>query len=262
MPRARSRRFSSAPAASACSSPRICLGLRRVLVDGRLGEPELDGQGDQVLLGAVVDVAFQPPPRLVLRGDQPLPGRPQVLDQAGVRQHQAGLGGHVGDQLLPGRAQRLILGHLDRDRAQQLALVHDGDAQVGVGQRRHRSGHRRAARRRRTARLPPEEASGRSSSSTRSHTTTCSAPVPAATMLRHLRQHVLGRSRCRRCAGRSRTAPDTGWPAGRTRPGWPAARPTGGPAGTRPPPPRPPAPPAAGCRRSPASVPTPTTRPA
>jgi hypothetical protein len=37
-----------------------------------LGEPSLDGQGDQLLLGAVVEVALDPPPLLVLRGDEPL----------------------------------------------------------------------------------------------------------------------------------------------------------------------------------------------
>ena len=64
-------------------------GLGRIRSDGSLGQPEFDGQGDQVLLGPVVDVAFQPPPRLVLRGDQPLPGCPQVLNQPGVGQRQA-----------------------------------------------------------------------------------------------------------------------------------------------------------------------------
>src|SRR5262249_36424098 len=46
-------------------------GRRQVLAGGP--ERELEGQGPQVLLGAVVDVAFKPPPRLILRGDQPLP---------------------------------------------------------------------------------------------------------------------------------------------------------------------------------------------
>jgi hypothetical protein len=46
-----------------------------------------------------VQVAFQPPPGLVLGGDQALPGGPQVLDQPRVGQHQPGLGRHVGDQL-------------------------------------------------------------------------------------------------------------------------------------------------------------------
>ena len=84
-------------------------GLGRIRGDGGLGQLELDGQGDQVLLGAVVDVAFQPPPGLVLGGDQPLPGGAQVLDQPGVGQRQPGLGGDVGDQLLArlGAAARL-----------------------------------------------------------------------------------------------------------------------------------------------------------
>jgi hypothetical protein len=37
-----------------------------------LGEPGLDGKGDQLLLGAVVEVALDPPSLLVLRGDESL----------------------------------------------------------------------------------------------------------------------------------------------------------------------------------------------
>ena len=64
---------------------------RRIRIDVHVREPDFDGQGHQVLLRPVVDVAFQPPPRLVLRGDNPLPRRPQVLDQAHIRQHQPSL---------------------------------------------------------------------------------------------------------------------------------------------------------------------------
>ena len=109
-------------------------GLRRVLGDGELGRVELDAQGHQVLLRPVVDVALQPPPRFVLRGDQPLPGGPQVLDQARVGRHQACLRGDIGYQLLPGRAQRLVFGHLDRDRVQQRRLVHHRHAHLGARQ--------------------------------------------------------------------------------------------------------------------------------
>ena len=63
-------------------------GLGRVVVERDVGQLGLDGQGHKILLGAVMEVAFQPP-RLVLGGDQPLPGGPRVLDQPGVRQHQA-----------------------------------------------------------------------------------------------------------------------------------------------------------------------------
>jgi hypothetical protein len=113
-------------------------GLGRICGDGGLGQLEFDGQGDQVLLGAVVDIAFQPAPRLVLRGDQPLPRGPQVLDQPGVGQCQPGLGSHVGDQLFAGWAERLVFGHDDRDRAQQFALVYYRDADLTVWQRRQR----------------------------------------------------------------------------------------------------------------------------
>jgi hypothetical protein len=51
-------------------------GLRRVLINRHPGEPELDGEGHQILLGSVVDVAFQAPPHLILRGHKALPRRP------------------------------------------------------------------------------------------------------------------------------------------------------------------------------------------
>jgi hypothetical protein len=38
-----------------------------------------------------VDVAFQSPSHLILRGHKALPGRPEVLDQTDVRQDQARL---------------------------------------------------------------------------------------------------------------------------------------------------------------------------
>ena len=67
MPRARSRRFSSAPAASACQLAEDLFGLRQILSGGP--EADFDSQRHQVLLRPVVKVAFQPPPFLVLGGD-------------------------------------------------------------------------------------------------------------------------------------------------------------------------------------------------
>jgi F420-dependent oxidoreductase-like protein len=46
--------------------------LGRVSLGELLGEPGLDGEGDQLLLGAVVEVALDPPSLLVLRGDESL----------------------------------------------------------------------------------------------------------------------------------------------------------------------------------------------
>ncbi len=61
------------------------LGLRQVLGGGP--EADFDGQRRQVLLRAVVNVAFQPPPRLILDGDQPLPGRAQGHSWSSTRSH-------------------------------------------------------------------------------------------------------------------------------------------------------------------------------
>ena len=47
-----------------------------------------------------VDVALEPPTLLVLSGDQPLPGRAEVLDERDVAQHEAGLRGEVAHELL------------------------------------------------------------------------------------------------------------------------------------------------------------------
>jgi hypothetical protein len=45
---------------------RLCVGLRR-----RAGEPERQRERDEMLLGAVVEVALDPAARRVPRGDQP-----------------------------------------------------------------------------------------------------------------------------------------------------------------------------------------------
>ena len=48
------------------------LGRRRVAADVGLDQPELQGEGDQPLLGAVVQVALEPPPLGVAGRDDPL----------------------------------------------------------------------------------------------------------------------------------------------------------------------------------------------
>ena len=37
-----------------------CLRSRRILAQGFLGDPQVDGEGDEALLGAVVEVALEP----------------------------------------------------------------------------------------------------------------------------------------------------------------------------------------------------------
>ena len=97
-PRARS---SPIPGGRRASLPRRA----GVPVDQRACELELHGQRDELLLRAVVEVALDLAALLVLRGHEALARAPQVLDQCGVPQHEAGLRGEVGDQPLLGRAR-------------------------------------------------------------------------------------------------------------------------------------------------------------
>jgi hypothetical protein len=52
------------------------------------------------LLRPVVQVALEASSLRVLGGDQPLTGGAEILDQPGVREHEPGLAGQVGDELL------------------------------------------------------------------------------------------------------------------------------------------------------------------
>jgi hypothetical protein len=84
------------------------------------GEPQVDRERDQVLLGTVVDVALEPLPGLVLGVDQPPPGAAQLLlpdrqlaqpalercAQPGAAQHQASLAGQIGEEPFFDRRER------------------------------------------------------------------------------------------------------------------------------------------------------------
>src|SRR5689334_4521790 len=77
------------------------------VVRGVVQHGELDHERDELLLGAVVQVPFDPLPFLVLGPDQPPSRRPQVVDgglqlggQADVAQHQPRLRRQVGQQLV------------------------------------------------------------------------------------------------------------------------------------------------------------------
>ena len=130
---------------STLSSASVLFGPGRVLLGEHLRQSELDLERDQVLLGAVVEVALQPPALLVLRRDQALARCAQVLQprqqlggEAHVLEHQPGLVGKVVEQLLLDRGQRLALALGDREGAQQLALVADLDGSVRVRHLRQR----------------------------------------------------------------------------------------------------------------------------
>ena len=79
MPRARSRRSSKRGVRLGLELADELARLLRVPLDQVVGEPELHGERDQLLLRAVVDVALEPPALRVLRGDQPLLRGLQVL---------------------------------------------------------------------------------------------------------------------------------------------------------------------------------------
>ena len=111
------------------------LGAVQITTSEVLGQPELHGEGHQLLLRAVVDVALEPAAFGVGRRDDPLARRPQLLDQAGVAQHQPGLSGEVADQLLLGLGQPLASGLGDGEGTQQLALVANRKDAVGTRDR-------------------------------------------------------------------------------------------------------------------------------
>ena len=84
IPRASSRSSASDWASSSLAEVDELLGVVRVLADPALDQRELQGEGHQPLLGAVVQVALDPAPLGVARGDDALAGRLQ-LGQPGLR---------------------------------------------------------------------------------------------------------------------------------------------------------------------------------
>jgi hypothetical protein len=74
-----------------------------------------------------VDVPLQPAPFFGLGPDQALAGLPQLFDQPDVAEDQPGLRGKVLEELLLGGRELLPGPGDDRQRAQQPALVADGE---------------------------------------------------------------------------------------------------------------------------------------
>ena len=196
MPLARSRRSSSASCSLCCS--RAAARVRRSgSAPARSRRAALHGERHQLLLGAVVDVALDPPSLTVLGRHQALPRRPELLEvgtkllgQPHVPQHQPGLRGQVVDELVLRRGERIVRRFRHRERAEQLVAVADGGDLRGVAERRELAvGHRQSAV---AGAASPHDAEGRSSAPTRSHTVASRAPVlcPAA---RHPRQDVFER---------------------------------------------------------------------
>ena len=176
MPRARSRRSSSADCVSASICPRSSAVFAGVALGELAGEPRLHRERDELLLGAVVDVPLQPPALLVLGRHEPLPGRPEVLARAARSAGRA-------PPARPGRGRACpSTGSSDRRRASGPTAPRA--ARPGPGPRRRFAGDVVPAAIA-ADRLPTMAASrghaaaGWSSPPTRSHTRAVSAPVPS-----------------------------------------------------------------------------------
>ena len=198
--------------------------LRGVALDQVVGELELDRERDELLLGAVVDVALQPATAFVLRRDQALLRGLQLVEphlellvQADVAEHQPRLTGEVGDQLLVGGRHRVARRLADRERAQQLARLLDRvdaiDAAIaatepfGSGDRRRRSTSARPGRHVAQLLFDGEP-----------HVRSVGADA-LTEHPRHPRQHVLVSVCLADPFGEFRRAPRTGSPASRRRAG-------------------------------------------
>src|SRR3954452_22894367 len=114
------------------------IGLLRFASDERLREPELDRERDELLLRAVVDVALEAPALRVLRGDEPLLRRLQILEsraevlrQPDVAENEPCLSREVGDELALRVVERIVRGHRDREGTEELSALFDGQRFVG-----------------------------------------------------------------------------------------------------------------------------------
>ena len=225
MPRARSRRFSRA-------SPVSSLSWRSSSATGwppsamPLGQAQLHLEGHQLLLGAVVQVALEAPPFLVLGRDQPLARGPQLFQaveqlggEAHVAQHQPGLGAHVVQQLVLGGRQ-LLVARLDHgEGAEQFLVVADRHHRAGRGDHRERRSSRArptpGGRRCPRATMPPARPGRRGRATRRPAWRPCPRPRcgPAAAAAPRWR-------RSSTCARPASTAPRMASPVCRRRDGW------------------------------------------
>src|SRR5204862_6543379 len=89
----------------------------------------------ELLLCAVVEVAFELPALLVLRRHETLTGRPELGDESHVPEHESGLGREIADQLVLGGIHRIRRRHPYRERAEELPAVTDLDGVFPVDAR-------------------------------------------------------------------------------------------------------------------------------
>ena len=151
------------------------------------GEAGLHGEGHELLLSAVVDVALELAALVVLGGDEALLGGLQVgesgLEGGGqplVPQDETRLGREVAHELLLGRIHRIVRRHRHRERPQQLALMAHLRREVVARGRASPPARRR-----------PREAPRRSTDDTRAR----SAPTPSPSTRAMRDEHVVGRVR-------------------------------------------------------------------
>ena len=224
MPRARSRRSSSARCESPCNSASIWSARAGSRSSIACASRILHAQRHQLLLRSVVDVALEPPSLLVLRGDESALGRLQFLEplsqrlrQTDVAQHQPGLRREIGDQLLLGGVHRVVGRHRHREGPELLSLVQDGHG-VLVRLLRRGGGPGRC-----DAPIDPADRATHARARRR-------APRPARAPSARARRP---RRRNPRADPRTRSAPRTGSPASRTPHGRTRGAPSAERAGTR-----------------------------
>ncbi len=107
-----------------------------VAVDEALREALLDGERDELLLGSVVQVAFERLRALVLCRDDAPARLAELLDQPNVAEHEGRLRRDVAEQPLAVGRERLGGRRHDRDRAEQLRSVPDRERPLRLGERR------------------------------------------------------------------------------------------------------------------------------
>ncbi len=132
MPRASSRSSSSARASSACASPEQPQYVVGAALERALHEAQLQGERDEALLGAVVEVALQPPALGVARFDDARARGRELVVRVRVGERLRDEVGEVAEASLRARRERALVERGRDERAPQPAreLDRSGDARA------------------------------------------------------------------------------------------------------------------------------------